>query len=98
METQQYISIKEICVHHNIPKQFIMQLHDFQLIEIITIDNNQYLYETQIKDLERLIRLHFELEINLEGLDAIHHLLKQIETLKQDIVYLNNKLNRFEAL
>ncbi|MFD0836076.1 chaperone modulator CbpM [Mariniflexile aquimaris] len=98
MESQQYISIKELCVHHNIPTQFIMQLHDFQLIEIITIDNNQYLYETQIKDLERLIRLHFELEINLEGLDAIHHLLQQIETLKQDIVYLNNKLNRFEAL
>lgn len=98
METQNYISIKEICIHHNIPTQFVKQLHEYQLIEIITIEENQYLFETQIKDLERLIRLHFELNINLEGLDAIYNLLKQVECLKQDIVTLNNKLNRFDII
>ncbi|HMQ44948.1 MAG TPA: chaperone modulator CbpM [Mariniflexile sp.] len=43
-----------------------------------------------------MTRLHFELDINLEGLDAIHHLLKQVETLQQDIVTLHNKLQRYE--
>lgn len=98
MDTQNYISIKQFCMHHDVPMSFVRELHNFQLIEIISIENTQYLYETQIKDLEKLIRLHFELDINLEGLDAIHNLLKQVETLQQDIVSLKNKLNRFDAL
>ena len=98
METHNYISIKQFCTHHDVPMSFVTELHNFQLIEIITIENTQYLNETQIKDLEKLIRLHFELDINLEGLDAIHNLLKQVETLQQDIVTLKNKLNRFDTL
>jgi hypothetical protein len=98
MDTQNYISIKQFCMYHDVPMSFVSELHNIQLIEIITIENTQYLYETQIKDLEKLIRLHFELDINLEGLDAIHNLLKQVQTLQQDIVTLKNKLNRFDAL
>lgn len=98
MDTQNYISIKQFCTHHDVPLSFVNELHNFQLIEIITIENTQYLYETQIKDLEKLMRLHFELDINLEGLDAIHNLLKQVETLQQDIVTLKNKLNRYDTL
>jgi hypothetical protein len=96
METLNYISINQFCTHHNVPISFVTELHNFQLIEIVTIENSQYLYETQIKDLEKLIRLHFELDINLEGLDAIYNLLKQVESLKLDIVRLENKLKRFE--
>ncbi len=98
METQNYISIKQFCIHHDVPISFVYELHNIQLIEIISIENTQYLYENQIKDLEKLMRLHFDLEINLEGLDAIYNLLKQVETLQQDIVTLKNKLNRFDAL
>ena len=98
METLNYIPIKTFCTLHNIPVSFIYELHSFQLIEIISLENDQFLYENQIKDLEKWMRLHFELEINLEGLDAIHHLLKQVESLQKDIMHLNNKLNRFERL
>ncbi|WP_372756458.1 chaperone modulator CbpM [Mariniflexile sp.] len=96
METQNYISIKQFCTNHCVPISFVYELYDFQLIEIVTVEDDAYLYETQIKDLEKLVRLHFDLKINLEGLDAIHNLLSQVESLKSDIIKLENKLKRFE--
>jgi hypothetical protein len=71
-------------------------LHEFELIELIAIQNKFYVRTTQIRDIEKIIRLHFELDINLEGIDAIYHLLKQVDSLQNDIIALNNKLSRFE--
>lgn len=96
MSTQDYILIEHFCTHHNIPVSFVMALSDYELIEITTMDNAYYIKHTALKNLEKMTRLHFELDINLEGLDAIHHLLKQVETLQQDIVTLHNKLQRYE--
>lgn len=96
MSTQNYILIEQFCIHHNIPVSFVNDLGDYELIEIIAIDNANYIQDAALKNLEKMMRLHFELNINLEGLDAIHHLLKHVETLQQDIVALHNKLERFE--
>lgn len=95
MSTQNYILIEQFCIHHNIPVSFVNALGDYELIEIIAIDNANYIQDIALKDLEKMTRLHFELNINLEGLDAVYHLLKRVETLQQDVITLNNKLNRF---
>ncbi|WP_409557715.1 chaperone modulator CbpM [Allomuricauda sp. SCSIO 64092] len=39
-----------------------------------------------------MVRLHKELDINPEGLHAIHQLLKQIHTLEQEVELLQRKL------
>lgn len=96
MDIQDYILIQQFCEHYNIPVSFVNALHELNLIETTTVEENLYLQKTQIKDLEKMMRLHYELEINLEGIDAINNLLKQVEALKRDILILNNKLNRFE--
>jgi hypothetical protein len=96
MNTQNYILIQKFCKHYDIPVSFVHALREFELIEIITIEENLYLRDSEIEDLEKMIRLHFELNINLEGVDAVYNLLKQVEVLKQDITVLKNKLSRFE--
>jgi len=96
MSTHNYILIEQFCTHHNIPVSFVNALNDYELIEIVAIDDANYIPDVALKDLEKMTRLHFELNINLEGLDAIYHLLKQVETLQQDIVALHNKLERFK--
>jgi hypothetical protein len=45
-----------------------------------------------------MMRLHYDLEINLEGIDAIYNLLKQVEDLQNQVVTLRNKLNIYENL
>ena len=97
METSEIISLQKICKHYNIPFSFISSLNEYELVKIITIQETQCIYKTQIKDIEKMIRLHYELDINLEGLDAIYNLLKQVESLKDEINKLNNKLSLYES-
>jgi len=43
-----------------------------------------------------LMRLHYELDVNFEGLDIINNLLNRIDELKQDISRLKNRLEFYE--
>ncbi len=45
----------------------------------------------------RIIRLYYELDINLEGIEAIIHLLQRIDTHQQEeIIALRNRLRLYE--
>jgi hypothetical protein len=98
METTHLISIQQFCTHYNVPKTFINALHEYDLVEITITDNENYIKTNQLNDIEKMMRLHYDLEINLEGIDAIYNLLKQVEDLQNQIVTLRNKLNIYENL
>jgi hypothetical protein len=42
--------------------------------------------------LEKFVRLHYDLDINLEGIETINYLLERIEEMQKEIVNLRNKL------
>lgn len=96
MEIKNLILIEHLSSHHNIEVSFINSLHEFGLIEVIIIEDNKYLAHEQLKDLEKLMRLHFELDINMEGIDVISNLLLQIDNLKKELIATQNKLSLFE--
>jgi len=96
MNTTDLVSIQQFCTHYSVPESFITSLFDYELIEIIISEEQQYIHVTQIKNIEKFIRFHYEMDINLEGLDAVSNLLKQVESLKEEIVTLNNRLNFYE--
>ncbi|WP_308992861.1 chaperone modulator CbpM [Mariniflexile litorale] len=98
MNTTNLISIEQFCTHYNVPVTFITALHEYELVEITIADSENYLQTNQLNDVEKMIRLHYELDINLEGIDAIYNLLKQVENLKSQIRTLKNKLNSYEDL
>jgi hypothetical protein len=97
METEQLIPIREFARHHDVEVSFIASLNELGLIEIITVEETQYIHQDSIKDLERTIRLHYGLEINLEGIDAISQLLRRVDFLQQEIVTLKNRLMLYEG-
>jgi hypothetical protein len=96
METKNLILIEQLCSHHNIEVSFINSLQEFGLIEIVVIEDNRYLSHEQLKDIEKMMRLHYELDINMEGIDAISNLLLQIDNLQQELSAAKNKLKVFE--
>lgn len=96
MDTKDLIPIQIICKRYNVPISFINTLQEFQLIEIITAKEDLFIHTKQIKEVEKMMRLHYDLDINLEGVDAIYNLLKQVESLKQEINSLHNRLRFFE--
>jgi len=98
MEVTDLISITTFCTHYNVPSSFINDLQDYELIEIVVSENVDYIKTTQINEVEKMMRLHYDLNINLEGLDAVYNLLKRVENLQSEITSLHNKLRIYEDL
>lgn len=92
METSNLITVTAFCEVYNIEPEFVNSLDEYRLIEIVTLEDVKYVQHEHLQDLERLIRLHYDLEINMEGMDVIANLLKRIEMLQAELNYLKNSL------
>ncbi len=97
METENLIPVQQIVTHHKIEISFINSLYDFGLIEITTIEETRYVLKEQMSEIEKMIRLHYELDINLEGVETISHLLKRVEIMQDEMTILKNRLLIYES-
>jgi len=91
------IPADEFCSTHNIEVSFIRSLKETGLIEITTIEETVYIHTSQLQELERIVHLYFELDINLEGIETIIHLLKRINYMQDEILTLQNRLRLYES-
>lgn len=98
MQTGEMIIVNEFCVHHNISISFINALQQSGLIEITKAEEKLYLPESQLPHLEKMVRLHYEMDINLEGIETITYLLDSINKMQQKITQLNNRLSIYENM
>jgi chaperone modulatory protein CbpM len=96
MQTEDMIALDEFCNSHNLEISFIKSLEEEGLIEIIIINQTLCVPAGELPRLEQIVRFHSELNINLEGIDAINHLLQRIENMQHDIVSLRNRLSFYE--
>ncbi len=96
MNTKNLIPIDRLCGVYEIPESFIDNLCTYELVEVIDMNEQKYIPQDYVKDIEKIMRLHFDLNINFEGLDVIMHLLERIEELEKEVNYLKNKLSVFE--
>lgn len=97
METDDLIPVQEIVTHHKIEISFLDSLHEFGLIEITTVKETRYILKVQMSELEKMIRLHYELDINLEGIEAISHLLQRVNNLQDELIAAKNRLRVYEG-
>lgn len=96
MRNEDLIPAEEICVRYKVERQFVSSLYESGIIEIITVSETEYIHCDHLAAFEKMMRLHRELNINLEGLEAIDHLLKKINKLQKDNVQLKNRLGLYE--
>lgn len=92
METIKHIRIDEISIHCRVDLSFIHALHELGHIHLISEEEVHFITERELKALERYIYFHTELQINLEGIDTIAHLLQNIEGLQTELSLAKNKL------
>ncbi|MEO6330616.1 MAG: chaperone modulator CbpM [Ginsengibacter sp.] len=96
MQEQHLISAEEFCIHHEVEFSFINSLQQFGLIEVKTIEEDRFIDPEKLTDLEKFVRLHYDLDINLEGIEAITYLLLKVKQLQDDISLLKNRLSLYE--
>lgn len=98
MQNNELILAEEFCTHYKIQLSFINNLNQVGLIEITSVEEKPYIPQSQLQKLEQIIRLHHDLDINLEGIDAITHLLDRVKSLQTEIAGLKNRLSIYEKV
>ncbi len=88
MNQKSFIIIEEFCEYYSVEVSFIKQLNEHGMIELTIKDTSCYIHHDDICQLEKYIHLHYDLGINLEGLEAISHLLDKIVHLQNEIRYI----------
>ncbi len=96
MNLEELIATDQLCEKYKVEHTFLRSLGDSGLIEIIKVEQKEYVHCDAMAEFEKMRRLHYELEINLEGLEAIQHLLEQVVRLQKKNRELRNRLDLFE--
>lgn len=97
METEYLVAINEFCTIHNVEISFISSLQLSGLIEIVTIKDSDFIEADQVNQLEKFVRLYYDLDINLEGIETINYLLHRINSMQEEIISLKNRLRFYET-
>lgn len=73
-------------------------LHNMGLIQMEEIEQETFIHKEQITDLEKILRLHHDLQVNLEGVDVVLNLLEKEKELREEVKLLKNRLRIYEEL
>ena len=90
------IIVSEYCRICHIEPSFLYLLQKGGLIEIDTVEGESYLPASQLYDVERYTRMYYDLSINIEGIEASHHMLNRMRNLQAEIQSLRNRLHLYE--
>jgi hypothetical protein len=96
MENDQLIAVDTFCTYYEVEYSFVESLRQSELIELVELDSNRFLHVPQLQRIERLIRLHRDLEINVAGIEAIDNLLEKVDFMHREILSLKNRLRFYE--
>ena len=92
MAHQDHIETTVFCTYHEVDQSFINALEENGLIKLSVVNEKKFISGNEVSELERMIRLHHELDINVEGIEAIVNILQRMETLRNENISLKNKL------
>ncbi|HTQ65300.1 MAG TPA: chaperone modulator CbpM [Puia sp.] len=96
MQQEEFISVSSFCENYQIEPSFVFSLREYGLIEISTVEEKNMISLDKLQELEKFVHLHYDLEINTAGIDAITHLLERVKNLQEEIALLKNKLRIHE--
>ena len=97
MQNENFIPVIACCKHYNIEVSFIHSLNQYGFIQIVSGESAEFINMDELQTLEKFIRLHYELDINMQGIEAINFLLERVQNMQQEITYLKSKLNVYEG-
>jgi hypothetical protein len=96
MEPENLISIARFCEYHQVESSFMSALNEFGLVSYVNVEEVSYIPVEQVRNIEKMIRLHYDLDINIEGIEAISHLLNRVNHLQAELTQLRNRLGLYE--
>ena len=78
------ISREELVKIYNIEITFFDSLEESGLVKTETENDVKYLLYEELPAFERFANWHYDLDVNLPGLEVINHLLSKLEELRRE--------------
>ena len=97
MKTINFIPLVQLCSHYEVETSFFNALNEAGLIEITTVKKVSCLHQDKVNDVEKMIRIHHELNVNIEGIDVVFNLLNKVDDLQSEINAVRNRLRLYES-
>ena len=92
------ITYTECLQIYQVEETFLNQLESSGLIEIVIEEDDRYIEYDYLQEIEQFVRWHYELEINMEGIEALHHMLQQVQQLQDDVERLRGELSFYKSI
>ncbi|HBK31681.1 MAG TPA: hypothetical protein DDZ96_03110 [Porphyromonadaceae bacterium] len=83
---------------YEVEETFIDSLQESGLIDIVDQDNDRFIEYDDLSELEQFIRWYYEMDINVEGIEALHHMLARVRSLQSELNELRNELQFYKSL
>ncbi len=97
MTTEQLIAVEVFATHQGVEASFVHALYERGLIHITVVREHHFLEPAELPRVERFARLHYDLDINLDGLEAISHLLDRMDAVQHEARALRDRLRLYES-
>ena len=87
------ISREDLVKIYNIEITFFDSLEESGLLKTEIQDDVKYVLYEELPAFERFANWHYDLDVNLPGVEVIHHLLQKMERLREENRKLINQLS-----
>jgi len=90
MNSEKLILLDNLCAHYNIEMAFFYNLSQMNRITIKTINKSLYVEENTLHEIEKMIRMHQELNVNTEGIDIVAKVRSTTPGIQAKINFITN--------
>ena len=96
MSDEEIIPLELFCSYYDVDLTFLETLESHGLISIRNRENQKFIQRDDLAELEKYSRMYYELKINVEGIDALNHLLEKLKQLSREADMLRARLRIYE--
>lgn len=96
MNKEHYILVRTVCTHYALEQTFIYGLGDKGLINIVTSDPDDLIHEEDLPRLEKILRIHRELAVDVDAMEVVLNLVDKIDQLQEELTLLKNRISFWE--
>lgn len=87
------------CVRiYEVEGSFLDSLGELGLIRLFDSGDARFVEYDELEELEQFVRWHNDMDINAEGIEALHHMLVRVKRLQDEIDNLRNELQFYRSL
>ena len=97
MPVTKLIALKTFCLQHDIPADFILELHQHEIIQLVVEKRNRFIPIKQLQELERIVRIYRDLQLDINGIQTVLHLVNRLEEKDAEIMSLRNQLSFYNT-